>query len=123
MSHRIPLGSLTEEQLAALYDAAESSAEELRKLRRVYEWSVERWGIERRRLTADIEWMRASAQPEALVSQLCEATMQMNHAEPGSPELDAWERRWADHFTGMGFRLKKAEEALGHSVADLKESP
>lgn len=116
MIDRIPLESLTEEQLAALYDSIEATVEELQKLRRVYEWSVERWGVERRRLTADIEWMRASAAPEQLVSQLCEATTEMGNSDPGSPELDAWERRWANHFTAMGFRLKKAEEALGCDV-------
>lgn len=123
MNDRIPLESLTQDQLDALYDSAESISEELHKLRRVYEWSVERWDVERRRLTTDIEWMRASAAPTELVSQLCEATTKMNHAEAGSPELDTWERRWADHFTVMGFRLKRAEEALGQSVAELKETP
>ena len=116
MNGRISLESLTADQLSALYDSFESTVEELQNLRRVYEWSVERWGVERKRLTADIEWMRASAPPEELVSQLCEATTEMGRSDPGSPELEAWEHRWADHFTAMGFRLKKAEEALGCSV-------
>ncbi|MEV4784010.1 hypothetical protein AB0K53_00900 [Streptomyces tuirus] len=123
MSERIPLGSMTEEELAALYDSAESVNAELQKLRRLYEWSAKQWSVERRRLTADIEWMRASAAPAQLVSQLYEATTTMNHAEAGSPELDTWERRWADHFAAMGFRLMKAEEALGRSIDELKDSP
>ncbi len=116
MSDRPPASEITEEELAALYQQLDDARTDAAKLRRVYEWSVARWEVERRRLAADIEWMRASVPPAELVSQLRETTREMSEAAPDSPGMSDWERRWADHFTAMGFRLKRAEEALGREV-------